>query len=250
MDDSDLELLLDDFVFEPNGWDFATDLRITVDPEADRDALDELADAMLVEAEGPVLERLTDDAVERIWDAELEGMVRDGIVRLSAWEGWEQGGAVALGEFDRDPPRSDVAREVVRHLAMQLGSADHPVFFCLCCIDESLGRAEPGDRRALATRVAIIATRNARVPVVEIQEALAGASRRPPVDRLGTVTRRTAIRTRLGRLAAFARESMPDLAAELKTLAAERLPERAQDDDVWQEACTRLLEEVGKPELN
>ena len=106
MDDSDLELLLDDFVFEPNGWDFATDLRITVDPEADRDALDELADAMLVEAEGPVLERLTDDAVERVRDAELEGMVRDGTVRLRAGEGWEQGGAVAVGEFERDPPRS------------------------------------------------------------------------------------------------------------------------------------------------
>jgi hypothetical protein len=43
---------------------------------------------------------------------------------------------------------------------------------------------------------------------------------------------------------------MPDLAVELKALAAERLPDRAEDDDVWQEACAHLLAEVGRPDLN
>jgi hypothetical protein len=250
MDETDLELLLDDYVFEPNSWDFAVSMGIGIDPETDRVALDDLADAMLVDMEGPELERLTDEAVERIWDAELEGMVRDGIVQLSGQEGWEQGGAAALAEFDRDPPRSEVAREVVRHLAMQIGSADHPVFFCLCCIEELLGRAEPADRRALGVRLAVVARRNAGVPAAEIQAALAGAARRPPAERLGTVERRAAIRTRLGRLGAFATESMPELAVELKALAAERLPDRPEDDDVWQEACVHLLAEVGRPDLN
>jgi hypothetical protein len=250
MDDADLDLLLDDFVFEPNAWDFAVDLRIGVDPETDRAALDELADAMLVWAQGPELERLTDEAVERLWDAELEGMVREGIVRLSSQDGWEQGAAAALAEFDRDPPRSEVAREVVRYLAMQLGGADHPVFFCLCCIEEGLVRTEPPGRRGHAVRVAIVAARNAGVPASEIQAALADVAQCPPAERLGTAARRAAIRTRLGRLGELASESMPDLAVELKAIAAERLPEHAADDDVWQEACVHLLAEVGRPDLN
>ena len=43
---------------------------------------------------------------------------------------------------------------------------------------------------------------------------------------------------------------MPDLAVQLKALAAEPLPERAEEDDVWQEACVQLLAEVGRPDLN
>jgi hypothetical protein len=249
MDGTDLELLLDDDTFEPTAWDFAVSLGIRLDPETDPPALDELADAMLVWAEGPELERLTDDAVERIWDTELEGMVRGGLVRLSGGDGWEEGAAKALAAFDRDPPRSEVAREVVRYLAMQLGGADHP-FFCLCCIEEALVRAEPADRRAHAVRVAILATRNAGVPAAEIEDALADAPRCPPAVRLGTIERRAAIRARLGRLGAFATESMSDLAVELKALAAERLPEQPEDDDVWQEACLHLLAEVGRPDLN
>jgi hypothetical protein len=133
---------------------------------------------------------------------------------------------------------------------MQLGSSDHPVFFCLCCIEEMLVRAEPTDRRAHAVRVAIVATRNAGVPAAEIQEALAGAARCPPAERIGTVERRAAVRARLGRLGELATESMPDLAVELKALAAEALPERPEDDDVWLEACVHLLAEVGRPDLN
>jgi hypothetical protein len=43
---------------------------------------------------------------------------------------------------------------------------------------------------------------------------------------------------------------MPDLAVELKALASEPLPDSAEDDDVWQEACARLLADVGRPDLN
>jgi hypothetical protein len=133
---------------------------------------------------------------------------------------------------------------------MQLGSADHPVFFCLCCIEEALARAAPADRRGLGVRVAIVATRNAGVPAAEVQAALAGAAGHPPAERLGTVERRAAIRARLGRLGELATESIPELAVELKALAAEPLPNRAEDDDVWQEACVHLLAEVGRPDLN
>jgi hypothetical protein len=36
----------------------------------------------------------------------------------------------------------------------------------------------------------------------------------------------------------------------LKALASERLPDRPEDDDVWQEACVHLLAAVGRPDLN
>lgn len=249
MTDSDSDLL-DDFVFEPNGWDFAVDIGIRADPETERPALDDLADAMLVWAQGPELERLTDEAVERVWNGELAGWIREGIVRLAAREEWKQGAARALGKFDRDPPASDVAREVVRHLAMQLSQDDQPLSLCLLCIEDALGSVAAGARRAHAARVAIVAARNADVPELELREALAGAGRRSPVERLGTRGRREAVRARLGRLGELGAESMPALARELTAIAGESLPERALDDDVWQLVCVHLLEEVGRPHLN
>src|SRR5437899_3301128 len=118
----DLDLLddsFDDFVFEPNGWDMATDMWIRVDPETDREPLEELADAMLVWADEPVLERLTDEALGRIWDDELQGMIYDGLQRLIVRDEWQAGVGAALAEFDRDPRGAEVSREVVRHLAMR-----------------------------------------------------------------------------------------------------------------------------------
>lgn len=107
MDDADLELLLDDYVFEPSAFDFAVSMGIGLDPEKDPPVLDELADSMLVWAQGPVLERLTDDAVERLWDAELEGMVREGITSLGEQDGWEQG-AAACARLLADVGRPDL----------------------------------------------------------------------------------------------------------------------------------------------
>jgi hypothetical protein len=248
MDDA-VRNAMDDFVFEPAAWDLAMSVGIGVDPETDREALDELADAMLVWADGPELERLTDAAVERLWAPGLEGMVRDGLVRLASKPGWEAGAADALAEFDRAPRAAEVSREVVRNLAQQLGQADHPVFFCLCCIEEALSTTDPAGRRALARRTAILARRNAAIPGAEIRAALAGVTSRSPAVRLATDERRRAVRARLGRLAELGRDSMPPLAAELRALAAEPLPARAEDDDVWQEVCTALLADAAKPEL-
>jgi hypothetical protein len=253
LDDTDLDdtdASLDDVVFEPSGWDLAVGIGIGIDPDADPPALDELALAMLVWAKGQELERLTDEAVERVWDAELAGLVRDGIVRHSADDEWEAAAVAALAEFDRDPPASGVAREVVRYLAMQVGHLGLPFGFCLCCVEEALRRAGPPDRRGHALRVAVVGARAADVPRDELREALAGAALRDPADRLGTVERRRAVRACLGRLGELATESMRPLALALKAIAAEPLPADAADDDVWQEAAAHLLREVARPELN
>ncbi|MBA3844155.1 MAG: hypothetical protein H0X39_16325 [Actinobacteria bacterium] len=250
--DDDLDDYFDDeYVFEPSAWDIAFRIGIGADPDTDPHALDELIDAMLVHAEGPLLERLTDAAVGRVWDDELEGLVRAGLVKLSQQDDeWGPAAAAALVEFDRAPAAAEVSREVVISLAMELGQADHPVFFCLCCIDETLSQHDPAERRALARRAAILARRNAAVPPAEIQAALAAVGATPPAVRLATDERRTAVRARLGRLAEFGRDSLPPLAAELRALADEPLPVRPEDDDVWEEVCTLLLAKVARPELN
>jgi hypothetical protein len=255
MSEPDLDLL-DDFVFEPTPWDLAFSIGIGVDPETDRVALDELADAMLMWAPEPMLEQLTGPALDALWDDELPRWIREGLVRLSGEDGWEKGAAAALAEFDRAPRAAAVSREVIRGLASQLGSADHPVFFCLDCLNESLSDVEPPARRALARRAAIVARRDAAVPDDEVQAAMAEVTARSPTVRLGTVERRAAVRTRLGRLGELGRDSMPALAAELRALAAEPLPAHAEDDDVWEEVCTLLLagmvcpQSSARPDLN
>ena len=234
MSEHDLDLLddsFDDFVFEPNGWDMATDMWIRVDPETDREPLEELADAMLVWADEPVLERLTDEAIGRIWDDELQGMIHDGLQRLIVRDEWQAGVADALAEFDRDPRGAEVSREVVRHLAMQLGQNDLPLFFCLDCLDDAIAEAPGAEHRSLALRAAVVAARN-----------VGGLD--------GSAAQRRVVRERLGRLGEFGRDSLRSLAAELRSIAAEPLPEFAEDDDVWEVVYARLIVEAVRPELN
>jgi hypothetical protein len=242
--------LLDDFVFEPTAWDLAFSIGIGIDPETDPPALDELAVAMLVWAPEPTLERLTAPALDLLWNDELAQLVRAGLERLAATEGWEQAASAALAKFDRSPRASEVSHEVIRCLAAQFGDTDLPPFLCLDCIDDGLSGAEPAARRGLALRAAAVARRNAAVPDAEVRAALAGVTACSPLERLGTRERREAVRARLGRLGELGRESMPALATELRAFAEEPLPDRAEDDDVWEEVCTLLLAGVGRLELN
>jgi hypothetical protein len=249
MSEAELDLR-DDDVFEPTAWDLAFSLGIGVDLEADREALDELADAMLMWAPEPTLERLTTPALDALWDDEIEQWVKEGLARLSADDAWRQAAVSALAEVERAPRAADVSREVIRCLAMQLGGADHPAFFCLDCINESLRDVEPARRRRFARRAAIVARRNAAVPEDELRQAMGEVTSHSPLERLGTAERRAAVRARLGRLGELGRDSMPELAAELRALAAEPLPAHAADDDVWEEVCTVLLAGVARPDLN
>jgi hypothetical protein len=250
VDGDTLDLLDDEFVFEPNGWDMATDIGIRVDPDADREALDELADAMLVwMPDGPLLERLTTDALDALWSDELEATIREGLADLRERNAWRAGVDAALVELDRDPRAAEVSREVVRHLAMQLSQEDAPLFFCLHCLDEVMASAPGADRRRLASEAAIVARRNAAVPDEGLRRAVAALGRSSVPD-LGLSDRREAVRRRLGRIAAFGRVSIPTLARELQAIADEALPPDAADDDVWQVVLTTLLAEVATPERN
>src|SRR6059058_492036 len=126
----------DDFVFEPSGWDLASTVGLCVDPETDREALDELADAMLVCAEDPEADRLALEAAAALWNDELVQAIREGLARVrDLGAEWLPAADSALEELDLLGCRAEIAREVAAHLAMQLSHLDHPWTFCVCCID-------------------------------------------------------------------------------------------------------------------
>jgi len=241
---------LDELTFEPSAWDLAMSIGIGVDPESDRAALDELADAMLVWSEEEKLDELTDRALGCLWGEELEAMIREGLAGVRGDPEWLRAAANARLALDEHAAKSEIAREVVRHLAMQLGQADQPLFACLCCIDEGLELLEPSARRERARRAAVLARRNAEVSDAELQVALRESATTDPVAALGTPERRHAVRRRLGRLGQLGSTSMPALAAELTRIGSEPLPSAAGDDDVWAELCTWMLAEAAMPELN
>jgi hypothetical protein len=243
------DLTDDGDTWDPSAWDLAMAIRLGVDLEKDRAALDELADAMLVWADGEA-DRLTPAAVARLWDDELEAEIRSGLERVAGrGDEWARAAAAALGEFEHDPREAAITAAVVQDLAAQLSQEDHPPFFCVCCIEEGLSRAPAEARRERALEVAIVARRNAAIPTSELSAALAGAAKDRPTDRLGTRERRAAVRSRLGRIGALASQSMPELAAELRAIGEEPLPS-ADDDDVWEVVCAALLADVARPELN
>jgi hypothetical protein len=239
----------DDFTFEPTAWDLAMNIGLRVDPETDRAALDELADAMLVWASDDVLEPLTDVSLLRLWDGELESMIREGLEHLASRPDWSAAAQAAIEALDRDAGSSEVGREVIRHLAMQLGQADQPLFACLCCIDEQLEATDVPARREPALRAALLARRNACVTTAELHAAAGRLGTADPVVLLATTERREAVRRRLARIGRLGSSSMPALSAELTRIAAEPLP-AAADDDVWRELCTWMLSEAVMPEQN
>jgi hypothetical protein len=246
------DLDLDDEVqFEPSAWDLAMCIRLGVEPETDRAVLDELVDAMLVWADDPESERLTDVAVRRLWSDELGEDIRAGLARVAA-QGpeWRRSALEALAALERAPREAPVTRAVVQELAMHLSSLDHPPFFCTCCIDEALANVPVDQRREVARGVAIVAARNVGFSDDELRAASRLLSADEAVRQLATPARRQAVRERLARIGRLARTSMPDLARELEAIGREQPPERPEDDDVWRELCEFALDRVRRPELN
>jgi hypothetical protein len=250
MDAASLKLLDEDeeFAFEPTPWDLAFAIGIRVDARTDRRALEELADAMLVWMDdGPELEHLTATAMSALWSDELGAMIASGLVRLSRKDDWRAAAQASLVELERDSRAAEVSKEVVRHLALQLASDDAPFLFCILCLEEHIGRVPRAERRVLALQAAILARRDAAVPRNLLKPRIAALGGR---GELGTEARRLAVRRRLGRIAGFGRASLPVLAAELRVIAEEPLPDDPAADDVWQAVLTQLLPEVAMPEWN
>jgi hypothetical protein len=238
----------DGFTPEPNAWDLAVGLGIRSPPSTDPAALDELADAMLVGmSDGPELDALTTAAVAAIWSSELEAAIREGLEGFTGEAWWTRAAHHALGDLAERGRGPEVAHEVVRHLAMDLGHADVPPLFCLHCLEEWVAAAPDAKaRRELAIEAALVAATDVDV---DRRAAVRVLARPGGTASLGTVERRAAVRARLRRIANLGRRSIPRLAAELDAIAGEPLP-AAEDDDVWEVVCRRLVEHPAAPGLN
>jgi hypothetical protein len=176
MQDDALHFLDEELAFEPTAWDLASAIGICVDDRTDRQALGELADAMLVWMDdGPELEHLTSVAISALWSDGLEAMIAAGLTRLCRENDWRSAAQASLADLERDPRAAEISQEVIRHLALEVANDDAPVLFCLHCLEEHLGRVAPAERRALAVQVAIVARRDAAVP----RRRLETCSRRP-----------------------------------------------------------------------
>ncbi|HVU76704.1 MAG TPA: hypothetical protein VHC67_03915 [Gaiellaceae bacterium] len=205
-------------LFAPTAWDLAVAMGIGVDAEADRQALTDLADAMLVGLDGPELERLAERAIGELWSDELEEAIGEALAELRTSDGWEEAVGAAEGELRRDGCRAEVCREVACHLAMQLGQEDLPEpFFCLHCFEEAAARETGPRRRAVAAEASAIAFRDADC----------------------SFAARSAARTRLARLAELGRRALPVLAAEWRSMIAAPTPLEPEADEVWHASRAR-----------
>jgi hypothetical protein len=247
----DEEQLLEDedYAFEPTAFDLAMAIGIAADPEADRAALEELADALFVWAEDGVVEPLTTTAIERVWCADLASAIRDGLQRLvEKGDEWEVAASAALQALGVEGDRAEIARAVVQQLAIDLSHQEHPPFPCVCCIDESMTTADESSRRGIALEAVVFARRDAGLSDVDVRDALRQGE--PQIAGLGTIERRRRVRERLGRLGRLGRDSIPQLSAELRAIAAEPVPEDAEADEIWKEVCTSLLVQRARPQWN
>ena len=237
----------DDFVFEPGAWDVAMTFALDLEPAAGSAALAELADAMVMWAEGDKAEQLTTRAADALWSDALERQIRGGIERAAALgDEWRPAADDALAAFDRDPRRSPVTRAALQQFAWAFGQEGAPPFLCLCCLDEAIAHCSPEERRRYALRAAVLAIRDVAIPDDEVAAALATGA----PGRLATDERRALVRRRLGRLGRYGRDSLRALAVELERIAAEPLPADPADDDVWEVVAHALLAELAQPAFN
>jgi hypothetical protein len=237
----------DEFVFAPSDWDIAMVFAIDLRPAGGCCALADLADAMVMWAEGDEAEELTTRAITALWSAEFEEQIRAGIASAGdLGDDWRRAAAVSAAEFEAAPQESAVTRAALQQYAWAFGHEGAPPLFCLCCIDEAIARAPADDRRRHAVEVALLTIRDAAIPEHEVAAALAASA----PGRLATDDRRLAVRRRLGRLGHCGRNSLSALAAELERIGAEPLPVDPADDDVWEVVAYAVLAELAQPALN
>jgi hypothetical protein len=208
--------------------------------EDDRTVFGRLIDAKLLWLDDEECAPIADGVVDELWDdefrAELEGALDDGAERYPSMRR-----AIAAARKDL----RGYARAVVEQGAVDFAGHELAPPFCLCCVEEGIANAEPGDKRRLAASVARVAARSLSVPVEEIRAAAASCR---VAEVLATDERRRAVRMRLRELAELGSTSLPALSQALLEVVDGPLPSVA-DDVVWEEAVAGLIGNH-QPELN
>jgi hypothetical protein len=212
--------------------------------ESDRELLDPIVDAAFVCAEDDVPTATLDPIVETLWReglaTDIERALDDASVRHNVVARARES---ARADLATGPKLSALGRAIVLQGAADLAFRESESIFCMLCLEEMALTAAPEPRRALARRIARLATRVAAVPRAEVRSALARSAVAPPCTavRLATDERRLAVRAWLGRLASLGRRSVPTLASELRAELHGPLPPSSADP-LWRETVYALVE--------
>ena len=221
--------------------------------EVPREALDELADAVLAWTDEPELDDLLDRAVASAFSPALEQDLREALNELAqAVPSCEHHARRAVADLDASHAASELVRAFFVQCASEYAHDGLPVMFCLCCIEEGLKHLEPARGRIAACEVAQVAVRDVDLPEDEVAAALRAFALNPGAiaGRLATDARREAMRRRIDRIAALSSRSLPLLSQELRrALEQSRLADPA-DDELWATLCHAVAAEVAAPELN
>jgi hypothetical protein len=241
----------------------------------DDDALGELLDRVGIgldlNSAGPVLEpviaALIDDsppatlrmaanqAVEALWDPELQAEVRR---ELTAFQ---QDAAemddklaetldAALGELGRPLAENHVAHALVWRATAQLMQRANRNYDLMAELEDALAKAKPNHHRALTLPVAAAASLAADIDEGEAAKAIArhvidvgprpsGGRRRSRLATarlaraLATNERRRSMRTALAELANMAADEFPRAAGAVNELLAEPVPDDPARDELW-----------------
>ena len=230
------------------GW-LAVGIGLEHGPEDRRPEVEELGDALLVFADADTIQRLTPAAVDAVWNAELEGMIRDGLAVATAGGGWEGEPEVAVRELDERGKESAIAHAVVQQLAQDVAREGLDPFFCFDCLEEAVTRAEPAERRHRASQAAVVGAREVEIDVDELRAAMRAPSGVLLARTLATNERREVVRARLRSIVRVGEASMPEIARELRLLLDEPMPEDAARDPLWTALCGSLVRRL-EPALN
>jgi hypothetical protein len=216
--------------------------------------LDELADGVLAWTDGPQLEALIANAAAAVWDGDFERELREALDEMAAEEGRCRHRAErALEELEALHALSQIVRAVVHQVAVQHAYESLPLFFCLCCIEESLADTDAYTARARVCEIARVADRELEIPHEEIVAAVRRVPLRPELvpGLLATDERREAMRARLTRIARLGSRSLPRVSAELRhAVAASIAAADPAADELWVALCKALVDDAVVPEMN
>jgi hypothetical protein len=254
---------------------------VSIDDDALGELLDELQIGLELNAAGPAIEPLLDaligsapqarlhhaavEAVEALWNADLEHEIRRELedVRLHAVQ--ENARLVptidsALAQLGQPPRKNHVAHAFVWRAAAKLlrrASRNHER---MAELERKLERAPQARHRRLTLPIAAAASLAADIGDEEAAKAVAayafgvsanGRPSRRQRDRatarlaktLATDERRRTVRASLAELAELSGEEFPLASLALRELLAEPVPDDAVEDELWVNLVVGLAEE-------
>lgn len=257
------------------------DLAEVIDDDALGDLLDELEIGLELNSAGPAIEPLLGvlfreapqaelsqaalNAVEALWDAELEREVRGELEEFRRQVGEEDGELLstidsALAELGEPARQNHVAHAFVWRAAAKLVRRANRNHERVAELERALERAPRAKHRGLTLPIAAVASLAADVGDEEAAKAVAeyafslSASRRPSRKRteratarlastLATDKRRRTVRASLAELAELSADEFPLASIALDELLAEPFPDDPVKDELWVNLVVGLAQE-------